>query len=138
VADAWSVAAMAGNEPGRRFAAFAREFLRTRREKVLARQTSRDLLRVYHEIHSAQPELSGVARYQKVVARQTGLDESGVRRILESAENSFASWPVERPLNFRDVVQYLVAHACLDADPAATGIRARLATIVAEEIPPDL
>jgi hypothetical protein len=122
----------------RRFAAFDVKFLRTWRERVLARRTSRDLLRAYREIQAAQPETDAVARYRQVIARQMGTDESGVRRILERAEQSFASWPVERPLTFRDVVEYLVVHVCLNAEPAAPGIRSPLARIIAEEIPVDL
>jgi hypothetical protein len=114
------------------------DVFRAWRERALARRLSRDLLRVYRESEAAMPELTGFARYRDVAARQTGLDEIGVRTILERAESSFASWPVERPLTFRDVVQYLVVHRCLDADPAAPGVRSRLATIVADEIPPSL
>jgi len=122
----------------RRLVAFNVGILRIWRERVLARRTSRDLLRIYRELEAVQPETDAVARYRQVIARQTGLDEGGVRRMLEHAQDSFASWPVERTLTFRDVVQYLVAVVCLNADPAAPGIRARLGPIIAAEIPADL
>ena len=99
---------------------------------------SRESLRIYRELEVASPELTGVPRYHAIVARQTGLDDFGVREILERAEVSFASWPIERPLKFRDVVQYIVATRCLNADASALGIRSRLTTIVAEEIPGEL
>jgi hypothetical protein len=111
---------------------------RSWRERVLARQTSRESLRVYREVEEAHPELTGPTRYKAVVARQTGLDEADVETILERAEMSFASWPVERPLKFRDVVQYLVVHQHLNANPAALGVCSRLTTIIAEEIPQEL
>jgi hypothetical protein len=112
--------------------------VRTWRERTTARQVSRESLRIYREIEVAEPGLSGWPRYHAVVARQTGLDDSGVREILQRAEGSFASWPIERPLKFRDVVQYLVATRCLNADPSVPGIRARLTTIIADEIPGEL
>jgi hypothetical protein len=116
----------------------AADILRTWRERVTARQISRESLRIYHEVEESSPQLIGVSRYREIVARQTGLDASGVSEILERAESSFASWPVARPLKFRDVVQYIVAIRCLNADTTALGIRSRLTTIIAEEIPGDL
>jgi hypothetical protein len=113
-------------------------FLRTWRERVLARQTCRESLRIYRELQATRSELTGVARYQEVVARQTGLDEKGAKKLVELAEDSFASWPVERPLTFRDVVQYLVADQILTADPTVPGTRSRLTAIVVDEIPQEL
>lgn len=117
---------------------WSRGLLSAWRERRVARRASRESLRLYREIEAAQPELPAVARYRTVVARRTGLDEHGVRRVLEQAEDSFASWPVERPLRFRDVVQYLVVHECLQADPSLIGTRTRLTTIIAEVIPDNL
>jgi hypothetical protein len=112
--------------------------LRTWRERTTARQVSRESLRIYREVEESAPELTGLPRYYEVVARQTGLDELGVREILERAEGSFANWPVERPLKFRDIVQYIVATRCLSADASGLGVRSRLTTIIAEEIPGEL
>jgi hypothetical protein len=112
--------------------------VRTWRERTTARQVSRESMRIYREVEVTDPELSGWPRYHAVVARQTGLDDSGVREILERAEGSFASWPIERPLKFRDVVQYMVATRCLNLDASALGVRSRLTTIIAEEIPGEL
>jgi hypothetical protein len=116
----------------------AGEMVRTWRERVTARQISREALRIYREVEESSPEMSGVTRYREIVSRQTGLDENGVSEILERAQSSFAAWPVERPLKFRDVVQYIVAHRCLNADASVRGIRSRLTTIIAEEIPGEL
>ena len=116
----------------------AADILRTWRERVTARQISRESLRIYHEVEGSLPQLIGVNRYREIIARQTGLDASGVREILERAESSFARWPVERPLKFRDVVQYIVAARCLNVDTTALGIRSRLTSIIAEEIPGEL
>jgi hypothetical protein len=120
------------------FDGVAVDIVRTWRERVTARQISREALRIYREVEESHPELTGVPRYREIVARQTGLDDSGVSEILERAEGSFASWPVERPLKFRDVVQYIVASRCLNADVRVLGIRSRLTTIIADEIPGEL
>ncbi len=111
--------------------------LRTWREHSYAKRTSRRALQVYREVEACQPQLTGVTRYKEVVARQTGLDDTGVRRILAGAESSFALWPNERPLRFRDVVQYLVISKCLAHEPTALGTRSRLTLIVEAEIPAD-
>ena len=126
-----------GSRPGW-FDGIAVDIFRTWRERVTARQISRESLRIYREVEESSPELIGVTRYREIVARQTGLDEAGVNEVLERAESSFASWPVARPLRFRDVVQYIVAWQCLNADTTALGIRSRLTTIIAAEIPGEL
>jgi hypothetical protein len=119
-------------------AGFSRGVLGGWRERRVARRASVESLKLYRELEATRPELSAIARYEQVVARRTGLDGDGVRRVLRRAEDSFASWPVERPLKFRDVVQYLVVHECLNADPSVVGTRTRLTTIIAEVIPRDL
>ncbi len=111
------------------------DLYRTWRERSIARQTSRTALQLYHEVEATQPEVRGVSRYREVVARHTGADEQRVRRIIAGAESSFAIWPVERPLKFRDVVQYLVVYECLEAAPRALGTRSRLTGIIEQEIP---
>jgi len=119
-------------------AGLSREMLGGWRERRVARRTSVESLELYRELEAARPELPAIERYEQVVARRTGFDGDGVRRVLRRAEDSFASWPVERPLKLRDVVQYLVVHECLNADPSIVGVRTRLTTIIAEVIPKDL
>ena len=119
-------------------AAWSRGVLGGWRERRVARRTSVESLQLYRELEATEPELPAIARYEQVVARRTGLDGEGVREVLQRAEESFASWPVERPLKFRDVVQYLVVHECLNSDPSIVGTRTRLTTIIAEVIPRDL
>jgi hypothetical protein len=125
----------AESKPSRWLDAIAPGLYRTWRERSMARQMSRTALQVYREVEADRPEISGVSRYREVVARQTGFDEQCVRRIIAGAESSFAIWPVERPLKFRDVVQYLVVYQCLAVAPRALGTRSRLTTIIEEIIP---
>jgi hypothetical protein len=109
--------------------------LRTWRECSYAKRASRRAVQVYREVELTKPELSGLTRYKEVVSRQTGLDDTAVRRILAGAESSFAAWPVERELRFRDVVQYLVISKCLADEPNALGTRTRLTAIIESEVP---
>jgi hypothetical protein len=120
---------------GRWFESLTREVFGPWRERRVAHRTSVESLRLYRELESAHADLTSAARYGEIVARRTGLDQAGVRRVLRQAEDSFARWPVERPLKLRDVVQVLVVHECLRADPSAIGTRTRLTTIIAEVIP---
>jgi hypothetical protein len=108
------------------------------RERRVAQRTSIESLRLYRDLEATQPQLTGVARYQEVVARRTGLDQQGVREVLQHAEDSFASWPVERPLRFRDVVEYLVATECLNLGRSGARTGRRLTRIIAGVIPENL
>lgn len=126
------------NFVARRVGAFALALRRGWRERLLARRISREALRLYREVEAGRPELTGTIRYQEIIARQTGLDRDDARRMVERAENDFASWPLERAVTFRDVVQYLVVQRWLATDPGAMGFSSRLTDIVAREIPDEL
>lgn len=117
---------------------WARNLFGAWHERRVARRACEESLRLYRQIEQSQPELTDLGRYERLVAARAGLDAQGAREVLRRAEDSFASWPVERPLKLRDVVQYLVVQECLSADPAALGARSRLLTVVAEVIPDDL
>lgn len=95
-------------------------------------------MRDYREVAAVSPGLHGVEQYRAVLARQPGLDPGAIEQVIRGAEDSFAIWPVERPLRFRDVVQYLIVVDCLKANPAAHGVRSRLTTIIAEEVPDEI
>jgi hypothetical protein len=77
------------------------------RERRFAAECCRRLLGLCQRIAADHPELTGVALYLKVVAAHLGGDAAVARRVIEGAEESYASWPVERALKFRDVVHYL-------------------------------
>lgn len=108
------------------------------RDLRVARRESLESLQAYRDVEATQPQLESRERLGAVVARRTGLDAAGVGDVLRHAEESFASWPIERPLRLRDVVQYLVVEKCLRADPTRVGTRTRLTTVIAEVIPDDL
>jgi hypothetical protein len=114
------------------------QFVSRLRERRQALRTCVEALRLYHEVEASFPQDTGMARYERVVALHTGADARTVQKIIRGAEDSFASWPVERPLNFRDVVQYLAFNDYLKSDPSAHGATAHLTSIVKDLIPDDL
>jgi site-specific recombinase XerC len=113
-------------------------FLAALRERRRARRACIEALQLYRAVQAERPDLARTDCYAAVVARRTGADANSVDSIIRRAEDSFASWPVARPLSFRDVVQYLVVSECLKENPAAIGVRAPLMTVIAKVIPKDL
>jgi len=109
--------------------------VRSWRERAIARDISRDCLRIYRELEDSQPRVRGLARYLEVVVRHASLDPTEALDIIDGAHESFACWPVERALCFRDVVHYLAARKCLAGRPAEQGIVTHLASIIDAEIP---
>ena len=73
-----------------------------------------------------------------MVEKRTGADATGANTILRHAEESFATWPNERPLTFRDVVHYLAVTECLSDDKSQIGVRADVMVVVAKLIPANL
>jgi hypothetical protein len=114
-------------------------FMTAIRERQSVRRTSRRCLELYRQFEVEKPASSPRERYEQVVARYLGAsDAKTVRVTLRRAEESFASWPVERDLNFRDVVQYLAATEYYRDNPTESGIRARVSSVVAEAVPEGL
>jgi hypothetical protein len=112
--------------------------LPTWRERTYARRTSRELLELYHRLATEAPNVTGRSLYERVVAERTGLDTKGVGVIVQRAEESFADWPVERPLIFRDIVLYLILQKRGSHAIDIAGARGALGGAVAEIVPADL
>jgi hypothetical protein len=109
--------------------------MRSWRERGIARDISRECLRIFRELEDTQPKVKGVARYLEVVVRHTGADPTAALDVIDGAHESFACWPVERALCFRDVVHYLAAQQCLAGRPPEQGILTHLTSIIDAEIP---
>src|SRR5882757_2214089 len=88
------------------------------------------------------PQASQSERYARFIELRSGATPSTVLTVMRRAAESFADWPNERPLNFRDVVQYLAVTDCLKIDIAVAGVRSRIVDfvidIVGQVIPRDL
>ena len=120
-------------ETGRRFG-----FLSAMREVHHVKRTCRECLQLYRRIEREKAGSTSEERYAYVVAGRTGTDIDGVKSIMRRVEESFATWPTERPVNFRDVVQYFAITDCLRETVSESGVRAEVSSVVAKLIPADL
>jgi hypothetical protein len=107
------------------------------RENRHLKRTCRECLQLYRGL-GEHPTATARERYALVVKKRTGADASGADTILQRAEESFAAWPIERPLTFRDVVHYLAVTECLSDDRSLTGVRTDVTMLVAKLIPANL
>lgn len=105
------------------------------RERRHTARISRRLLEAYRRAAAAYPGLQRRALYLHIVIAHMGCAPSAANEVLESAEQSFAAWPVERALRFQDVVHYLA----VTESTATTGwTRGNLGSVVASMVPKDL
>lgn len=127
---------------GFNFVAVMREFVAVMRERNQIRRICERLLGLYRQVEFDMPQASPTERYARVIEQSLGADPSTVRKILRRTAESFAAWPVERPLIFRDVVQYIAVTDGLKIDIAVDGVRSRIVDVVlavaAEVIPGNL
>ena len=107
-------------------------------EKRYARRASRSILHLYSQVRAAHPELFGKALYTEVVVARSHADLQAARAIVAKAEQSFAEWPKDRALDFRDVVAYLVFTEFMQSNPLRHGTHTDMRRIVAKIIPPNL
>ena len=113
-------------------------FLSTMREIHHVKRACRECLQLYRQVEQEKAGSTAAERYAYVVARRTGADIDGVKSIIRHVEDSFAVWPIERPMNFRDVVQYLAITECLSEAVSASGVRAEVSSVVSKLIPETL
>ena len=82
-------------------------FLTAWRERRFAAECCRDLLSLHRAMVQRHPQLGGVELYRHIVVAHVGGDAQVADILLHRAQESYATWPVHRALNFRDVVHYL-------------------------------
>ena len=108
-------------------------------EKRYAAKTSRELLSLYERIAKSRPGLSKDELYRQVVMARLGGTRAAADAVLARATESFATWPVERALTFRDVVHYLAVSDYLATNAeAADWTRENLGRVVSSLIPDHL
>lgn len=117
-------------------------FVAVLRERRQIRHLCSESLALYRRVERDMPGASHLELYARVIEERSGADPDAVQAIMRRTEESFATWPVERPLNFRDIVQYIAVTGGLKADIAVTGVRSRFVdlvfAIVADVIPANL
>jgi hypothetical protein len=82
-------------------------FITAWRERQYAADCCRELLGLHEVVAHHHPQLSGVELYRHIVVAHIGGDAQVADTLLHRAQESYATWPVRRALNFRDVVHYL-------------------------------
>jgi transposase-like protein len=108
-------------------------------EKHHAAKTSRELLKLYQAIVATRPGIRKEELYRQVVMNRLRVTLAAADAVLDRATESFATWPVERPLTFRDVVHYLaVSEYLASKDYVASWTREDLGRVVASLVPEDL
>jgi transposase len=106
------------------------------RERRHAAKTSRELLKLYREVAAARPGLKKQELYRSIVMARAGGAAAAADEVLVRAAESFATWPVERALKFRDVVHYLAVSDYLASnDDGAAWTRENLGRVVALLVP---
>src|SRR5258708_5615480 len=117
-------------------------FVATMRERRQIRLFCDESLKLYRQVEAQMPQSSQTERYARFIELRSGATPAVALTVMRRAEESFADWPNERPLNFRDVVQYLAVTDCLKIDIAVAGVRSRIVDfvidIVGHVIPRDL
>jgi hypothetical protein len=117
-------------------------FVATMRERRRIRRFCEESLKLYRQVEAQMPRTSQSERYARFIELSSGATPATVLTVMRRAQESFADWPNERPLNFRDVVQYLAVTDCLKIDIATAGVRSRIVDfvidIVGHAIPRDL
>ena len=117
-------------------------FLAALRERKQLRRVCLDSLRIYQQVEAEMPQSSRMERYLRVVERRSNAYPRAASKIMRLVRRGYAQWPAERPLNFRDVVQFIAVTDCLtmqaaggDAGPRDTDF---VFDIISEIIPAHL
>jgi hypothetical protein len=121
-----------------RFSRYALPVMAAWRELRFAKKAGRLALARYQRLRTERPELTGQPLYEAFVCERNALEASAARGILQRAEESFAAWPNDRELIFRDVVQYLVISEYLESHPERGGTTVNMTRIIAKIIPGQL
>ena len=113
-------------------------FLVPMQQRKFARQVSRELLTLGRCLQERTGGLRGYDLYRAVVRERLQIDDMRANALLELADQSFASWPTPRAINFADVVHMVVVTEFRARFGARPWIEANLGAVVARQIPREL
>jgi hypothetical protein len=108
------------------------------RERRYARKVCAEALAACQAVRADDPDLKGHRLYGRVVRRRTECDEQGDQALVRRAEESFTLWPIERDLNFRDVVEYMIISEYFGSSGVVTGTRTDVKELIKPLIPDGL
>jgi hypothetical protein len=108
-------------------------------ERHYAKRASEQMLDLFHKERRVHPDLNGWALYEAVAARRLGdKPRISAAEVVRRAEESFADWPVERAVRFRDVVHYMIFDEYVHSGKAREATRTNMGAVVARIIPEEL
>jgi hypothetical protein len=109
------------------------------RERRYAARASRELVELFHAFARANPDLPRREIYARVVMVRQRTTAEKAEEVLARASESFASWPSQRTLTFRDVVHYLAVSEFLEAnEDEVVSTRENFGRLVMHSVPHDL
>ncbi|MFN8178270.1 MAG: hypothetical protein U0167_10085 [bacterium] len=108
------------------------------RERRYAHRESAAMLESYRSVQAGNPQLAGKELYEKVVAHRLACDEAEAAEVVRHADESYARWPEERLLRFRDVVHYVIVNRLLVQHARSVGTLADTEQTVTAAIPVEL
>jgi hypothetical protein len=117
---------------------YGQGLLAARAERRYAEEASAQLLQLYRQERRKHPELNHRALYQSIVAHRLGRDAGRAAEIVRRAEESFADWPADRELKFRDVVHYLIFDEYTHRGTVREGTKTNMGVVVGRLIPDDI
>jgi hypothetical protein len=112
--------------------------MRAWNERQYAVKQCRELLHMHQSLAARQSGVDRMELYRQLVAQRTGGDAKAVDALLGHATESYAQWPVDRPLNLRDVIHYLVVQEYLASHRQASWLEQNLKRIVDSAVPHEL
>lgn len=108
-------------------------------ERRYAKHASEQLLKLFRLEQREHPQLKGRDLYQAVIARRLGSNPTvSAAEIVRRAEESFADWPIERAVKFRDVVHYQIFDEYMHRGKVRVGTRTNIGDAVARVIADEL
>jgi hypothetical protein len=107
-------------------------------ERRHARRASVELLNLFWKVRRTKPELAGRLLYEAVVAQHLGSGSGPAALAVSRADASFAQWPRERDVRFRDVVHLLVFEESVRSSDGRESTRAMIGRIVDRVVPAEL
>ncbi len=117
-------------------------FLAALRERKQVRRGCIEALRLYRQIEVEIPQSSRMERYIQVLERRSSADPRSASKIMRLFWEGIAHSPAERPLNFREVVQIIVATEFLTTPATGSDGRPRdvefVFDVISEVIPAHL
>jgi len=132
------MAADGAESPTQRLRALIAAQLKRMREQRFAERVCGEALAALQSVRATQPQLTGDALYEAVVARRTRLDAAQSRAVVQRAHESMANWGNDREARLLAVVKCMIVSEYLAAHAGEEGVSINLDALLAPRIDPRL